>query len=116
MVFYHSASNLPELTLIDNFNTARCFTSLKNDRITLSKRDELYLFEHISSSDLNNLINTKILSPLKKEYMYYHHRLKYLSPKYIIHLIHLGVLPSRLQSVKPPPCLACLLDKSKHKP
>ena len=93
MLFHHSASNLPELTLINDFNPVRCFTSLKNDKITLSKKDKLHLFEHISLSDLNNLINSKTLSLLEKEYMYYYHQLKCLSSKYMKHLIHLGVLP-----------------------
>ena len=32
------------------------------------------------------------------------------------HLIQLGLLPHRLGKVKPPPCLSCLLGKSKREP
>ena len=31
-------------------------------------------------------------------------------------MISIGLLPKRLGAIKPPPCLACLLGKSKHKP
>ena len=48
--------------------------------------------------------------------MHYHHKLKCISPKNTARLIDIGILPSQLKSIKPPPCLACLLGKSKKKP
>jgi len=117
MNFKYSASNLPEISLITNKDPLCCLaTHLKDPAIRLTKEDELKLFEHIPSKDLYDLINASSLSLLEKEYMYYHHHLKYLSPQHMKRLIDLNILPSRLKQVKLPPCLAYLLGKSQKKP
>ena len=63
-----------------------------------------------------NLINAPSLLLLEKEYLFYDHKLKYLSPVNMKHLIELGILLSYLNSIKVLPYLSCLLGKSKKKP
>lgn len=115
--FHHGPSNLPELFLFDSSDPLHCLTThLKDSLVQLKKEDELKFFSHLSSKDLTQLINAPQLTVLEKEHMHYHHKLKRLSPKNTARLIDIGILPSQLKLVKPPPCLACLLGKSKKKP
>ena len=118
MVIKHSAINLPELSLVTKYKPLALLTNTNtpnttNSKLSLFKEEMISLFDSFSKSDLDSILNSSPLSPLEQEYQYYHHRLKYLSPRHIQHLIDIGVLPKRLWSVKPPPCLACLLGKSK---
>ena len=56
MTFQHSASNLPELALVNHFSPLQCLaTALKAAKAQLSKEDELQLFQHVSSKDLHAL-------------------------------------------------------------
>ena len=117
MTFQYSSLNLPELALLNVFDPLHYLaTSLKDNTVKLSKDSALKLFEHISSADLDKLINALAISQLEQEYLYYHHRLKCLLPSQMNRLIDLGILSTCLKSIKPLPCLACLLGKSKKKP
>ena len=74
MTFQHNSANLPELVISNTFNLLHCLgTSLKDDHIKLSKENILKLFDHISSKDLDKLLNMLAISYLEKEYLYYHH-------------------------------------------
>ena len=116
MTIQHSIANLLELVFTNAFNLLHCLaTSSKDNCIILSKKNALKLFDHISSKDLDQLINTLAILQLEKEYLYYYHRLKCLPLSYMNQLIALGVLPSCFKTIKPPPYLAYLLGKSKKK-
>ena len=119
MILKHSAVNLPELSLIPKYDHLNLLTKSKYSNstkdISLSKEELLSLFDSISKTDLDALLNTTTLTPLEKEYQYFHHRLKCLPDKHMKHLINIGALSKRLHSVQPPPCLGCLLGKSKKR-
>ena len=115
--FKHSTSDFPELNIISSFSPLTFLTThLKDSSIRLSKQDQLQLFEHASKMELHNLINSSPLSDLQWEHVVNHHRLKFMSHVNMLHLIQLGHFPQRLAKVKPSPCLACLLGKSRRWP
>ena len=112
----HSTVNLSELPIYPTLHYSTFTTHRKDNQISLSKEDQLALFKNVSSSELHNLINSPSLSPLQQEYQYYHHKFKCISKANMQHLINLGILPKRLASVQAPPCIRCLIGKSKKKP
>ena len=117
MYFKHGTSNLPELNIISSFNPLTVLsTRLKDSSIRLSNQDQLQLFEHASKKELHALINSSPLADLEREHVAHHHRLKCISHVNMLNLIQLGHLTRRLAKVKPPPCLACLLGKSRKRP
>ena len=119
MIIKHSSVNLPELSLVTKHDPIALLTRNKcnaNKEVSLSKEESFSLFDSVSKSDLDALLNSTTLTPLQLECQYFHHRLKCLPDKHMKHLINVGALPKRLHSVRPPPCLACLLGKSKKRP
>ena len=117
MHFKHGTSNLPELNIISSFNPLTVLsTRLKDSSIRLHNQDQMQLFDHVSKKELHALMNSSPLTDLEREHVAHHHRLKCISHANMLHLIQLGHLPHRLVKVKPPPCLACLIGKSRKRP
>lgn len=117
MLIQHSPVNLPELSLHPTHDPIALLARKESpEHLSLSKDDLTSLFENISKSELTSLLHPKPLSPLERGNQFYHHKLKYLPHKHMNHLINMHATPKRLSSVTPPPCLACLLGKSKKRP
>ena len=87
--------------------------SQKPASITLTITDAATLFSDLSKPNLHLSLNHAHLSEPQKEHVYYHHRLKHISPSNMTRLINLKLLPARLTAASPPPCLGYLLGKSK---
>ena len=99
ILFRHSRANLPEFSILSNFDPLACLVNhhqSKESTMSLSKADELALFEAAPQSELQHLLNHPTLTALEREHLYYHHRLKCISKDNMRRLIQLGLLPQKI--------------------